>query len=120
MDREVVKKTVQKHKPKLTEDQLNKKKEKDGRGSQKKKNKDCPSLLKIVPKLVYENKKLLKSTGTVIREDLTQSKLKLLKDAINKLERNGRAWTVNSTIFCKYNGEQTIVKIEEPSDIAKL
>ncbi|CAH1989193.1 unnamed protein product [Acanthoscelides obtectus] len=70
--------------------------------------------------LAYDNKKLLKSSGMVIREDLTQYKLKLLKDAITKMGRNGRVWTTNGTIFCKYDGEGRTVKIEKPSDIAKL
>ncbi|CAH2018781.1 unnamed protein product [Acanthoscelides obtectus] len=56
----------------------------------------------------------------VIREDLTQYKLKLLKDEITKMGRNGRVWTTNGTIFCKYDGEGRTVKIEKLSDIAKL
>nr|CAH7734068.1 unnamed protein product [Callosobruchus chinensis] len=72
--------------------------------------KNRPILLKFSSlyhkQLVYENKKLLKSSGTVIREDLTQGRLKLLKDAINKVGRNARVWTMNYFLQIQWGGKK--------------
>lgn len=58
---------------------------------------------------IYLQKKLLKGTGILIREDLTEGRLMLLNQAIKKHSLNN-VWTKNGNIFCKV--EQNILKIK--------
>lgn len=58
---------------------------------------------------VYKNKKLLKKSGLVIREDLTKSRLEILKQAVNKMgPRN--TWTSNGNIYIVHENRKIIVK----------
>lgn len=53
---------------------------------------------------IFNAKKLLKGTGTVIKEDLTQTRVKILQEAIQKFSINN-TWTKNGKIFAKVNGK---------------
>lgn len=54
--------------------------------------------------IVYKNKKLLKNTSTVIKEDLTTERLNIVKEASDKVGYKN-IWTNDGIIFLKYNGE---------------
>lgn len=66
---------------------------------------------------VYNNKKLLKSTNIVIKEDLTYNKLQLLKLVSRKTDRKN-VWTRDGVIFLRVNDQ--IRKICHESDLAGL
>lgn len=58
---------------------------------------------------VYKNKKMLKKSGVVIREDLTKSRLETLKKAVDKLGPKN-VWTLNGNIHIIYENQKKIVK----------
>lgn len=60
---------------------------------------------------VIENRKLLKSSGVVIREELTKAKNDLVKKAINKFTPRN-VWTRDGRIFAIKNGKKIIVNSE--------
>lgn len=59
-------------------------------------------LTNALRKKVMINKKFLKSTGIYVQEDLTRSRLSLLKSATEKFSRNS-VWCREGNIFVKYN-----------------
>ena len=65
-------------------------------------------------KLIYNNKKLLKGTPYVIKEDLTASRTQLLKQAQLKFT-NKNVWTSDGTVFANYNGKN--YKITKSEDL---
>lgn len=79
-----------------------------------------PILIKFVRRdvkwLVYSNKKKLKRSRIMIREDLTMLRLQLLKEATNKFGPN-KVWTSNTRIFAECN--KKTFKIEKLSDIVQ-
>ncbi|CAH1155050.1 unnamed protein product [Phaedon cochleariae] len=66
---------------------------------------------------VFNNKKRLKGTGVVIREDLTTEELKLLKACLHKTGSNGKVWTNFGSIFVLGNGEVKPKKIENINEL---
>ena len=60
---------------------------------------------------VFEQKKMLKGTGIVIREDLCQGRLDLYKKAIDKFSYNN-VWTVDGKICFKYKNLTKYVTTE--------
>lgn len=64
--------------------------------------------------LVLKNKKSLKATGIQIQEDLTQFRLKLYQDAINKFSKK-KVWTHNCIVYVKFN--DTVHRIENQDDL---
>ena len=66
-----------------------------------------PVLVKFVSykirKLVFDNKKLLKGSGFVIRKELTACRLKLYKSAVEKFTIKN-VWTIDGKVYFKYNG----------------
>lgn len=61
---------------------------------------------------VYINKKKLKKTGFVIREDLTKYRLDLVKKAANKVESKN-VWTMNGKVFIMYRKQKKIIECYE-------
>ncbi|CAG9824526.1 unnamed protein product [Phaedon cochleariae] len=57
---------------------------------------------------IFNAKKFMKGTGTVIREDLTQTRVKLLREAIQKFSIVN-TWTRNGKILAKVNGKIIII-----------
>uniref|UniRef100_A0A1Y1K7J7 L1 transposable element RRM domain-containing protein n=1 Tax=Photinus pyralis TaxID=7054 RepID=A0A1Y1K7J7_PHOPY len=83
-------------------------------------NQPRPLIVKFVRRsmktLVYNNKKLLKGTKVIIREDLTKRRLQLLRDVKAKFNlNNSEVWTFNTRIFAKVDGK--IVKINNKSGL---
>lgn len=58
---------------------------------------------------VYINKKKLKKTGFVIREDLTKYRLDLVKKAADKFDPKN-VWTMNGKVFIMYRKQKQIVE----------
>lgn len=71
-------------------------------------------------KIVYGKKKNLKGKGIVIREDLAQEKIKILKLTIEKINKNGKVWTSDGRIFATLSGDNEIYKINSIEDINML
>lgn len=71
-------------------------------------------------KSIYKSKKKLKGTGIVIREDLTNKKLNILKMVLEKMKSKGITWTNNCNIFVKYNDGEEILKISTEEDAVNL
>lgn len=71
-------------------------------------------------KSVYGNKKKLKGKGMVIREDLTQEKVKILKLCIEKINANGKVWTNDGRIFATLNKGNEIFRINSHEDVNLL
>lgn len=69
---------------------------------------------------VYGNKKYLKGTGIVMREDLTAEKLKLVKATVDKIGSGGQVWTSDGRIFVKIQTRDGILKIVSEEDVKKL
>lgn len=88
------------------------------------KDKSRPLLIKFntaySKNLVYNNKKLLKNSRIVIREDLTANQLNLLKLSLEKVGTNGRVWSNFGTVFIKFNDENKIIKINNLDDVNHL
>lgn len=70
--------------------------------------------------VVYKNKRSLKATGIVVREDLTTDQLKLLKVSLTKIGIDGKVWTNHGNIFVKFNDGDEIIKITNLSKIQSL
>lgn len=69
---------------------------------------------------VYNNKKKLKGTGIVIREDLCPGKLKIIKMALEKIGDNAELWTIDGRIFVKCRSTNKIMKLNSEEDVFKL
>jgi len=69
---------------------------------------------------IYASKKALKGSGIVIREDLTQERLGMLKTVLEKVGENGQVWTSNGRIFARYHDVDEIVRINSKKDCEKL
>lgn len=60
---------------------------------------------------IYGNKKLLKGTGIVIKEDLTPLRLNLMKKAVGKLGFQ-KVWTINGKILVKFQNKIVGIKCD--------
>lgn len=69
---------------------------------------------------IYNNKKLLKGTGMVIREDLTKEKIKLIKLLQEKCGAADKLWTLGGIIHVKINEETSPVTIYSEEDVNRL
>lgn len=71
-----------------------------------------PVIVKFVSyrnrRAVWQDKKKLKGTGIVIREDLAPTRLELWKKAVEKYNYRN-VWTSDGTIFIKYNDKNHAV-----------
>uniref|UniRef100_A0A1Y1K9R3 Uncharacterized protein n=1 Tax=Photinus pyralis TaxID=7054 RepID=A0A1Y1K9R3_PHOPY len=67
---------------------------------------------------VFKNKKLLKSSGVIIRENLTQLRANVLKSAINKFNYKN-VWTYDGKIFIKLKNKLYVVTSSEELDKIK-
>lgn len=85
--------------------------------------KDRPIVIKFtrldIKRNIYNNKKILKGSGMIIREDLTTEGAKLVKMASEKIgNSNGIVWTNEGSIFAKI--KENIIKIRCKNDIEKI
>lgn len=71
-------------------------------------------------RLVISNKKLLKGTKVVVREDLTSMQLALLKFAFAKVNKKGIIRTHYGNIFLKLDDEETIRKVTTEQHIHEI
>ena len=71
-------------------------------------------------KLVYGNKRKLKGKAIVIREDLTQENVKILKFSIEKINKKGKIWTSDGRIFATLNDGNAIFRIKSIEDVNRL
>lgn len=58
---------------------------------------------------IYGQKKLLKKTGFVVREDLTAARLKLVKEAVTKFGVTN-VWTLGGKIFVFYRNKKYLIQ----------
>ncbi|KAG5870107.1 hypothetical protein JTB14_021424 [Gonioctena quinquepunctata] len=70
--------------------------------------------------IVYNNRKLLKKTGIIIREDLTYEHIKLLKAAISRVGETGKVWTIQGKLFIKLDTDKNYHQINSMEDLAKI
>ncbi|CAG9814180.1 unnamed protein product [Phaedon cochleariae] len=88
------------------------------------KNKARPIMVKFTTashkNMIFRNKKLMKNTGIILREDITPEQLKIFKAALLKVGKNGKIWTNLGVIFAKYNDEESIIKIHSMLDVDML
>ena len=68
-------------------------------------------------RLVFINKKRLKSTGVTMTESLTKTRMVLVKE-VHKIVGDGNAWTSDGNVFAK-KGER-ILKLTTKADNTKL
>lgn len=66
--------------------------------------------------LIFNNKKKLKSTGIVIREDLTSNRYKIWKSCVEAIGVKN-VWTTEGTIYALFGNKKIIVK--DINDIPK-
>ncbi|KAG5860767.1 hypothetical protein JTB14_009753 [Gonioctena quinquepunctata] len=66
--------------------------------------------------IIFSNKKYLKGTKYVIKEDLTKEQSTLFKMAIQKA---GKVWTSSGTVFLKL-ADTNITKITSIDDLAEV
>lgn len=85
----------------------------------KEENHTKPLLVKFVSKNIkqeiYKNKRKLKGSKLVIKEDLTKKNIQLMKRVRDKFKT---VWTNNCSIFTKVNNK--IYKINDLSDLSKI
>ncbi|KAG5884313.1 hypothetical protein JTB14_018036 [Gonioctena quinquepunctata] len=70
--------------------------------------------------IFYNNKKLLKKTGIIIREDLTYEQIKLLKAAISRVGETGKVWTNQGKLFIKLGTDKNYHQINSMEDLAEI
>lgn len=91
----------------------------DASDQKRSKNKSRPILVKFVSykqrQLIYRNKKLLKATGIVIREDLTKVRLSLLHNVIEKFGYQN-VWTEDGTIYYNHNNRKFAIRTSKDFD----
>lgn len=68
-------------------------------------------------KRVYVNKKRLKGTGVVLREDLTPNNLALVRAAVGKVGEAGQVWTSDGRVFVKLHSNNQVVKLSSQDDV---
>nr|CAI5827692.1 unnamed protein product [Callosobruchus analis] len=66
---------------------------------------------------IYKNKKMLKGSGVVIKEDLTENRLKLMDAAIERTTLRS-VWSSDGTIYASKGGK--VIVIKNKSDLGKL
>nr|CAI5817926.1 unnamed protein product [Callosobruchus analis] len=66
---------------------------------------------------IYKNKKMLKGSGVVIKEDLTENRLKLM-DAVIERTTLRSVWSSDGTIYASKGGK--VIVIKNKSDLDKL
>nr|CAH7720210.1 unnamed protein product [Callosobruchus chinensis] len=71
----------------------------------------------VIRNKIFNNKKLLKGTRVVIKEDLTTLRVNLMSRVIVKTSLKS-AWTSEGKIYVKYNGK--ICKIVSSNDFDKI
>nr|CAH7720377.1 unnamed protein product [Callosobruchus chinensis] len=71
----------------------------------------------VIRNKIFNNKKLLKGTRIVIKEDLTTLRVNLISRVIVKTSLKS-AWTSEGKIYVKYNGK--ICKIVSNNDFDKI
>lgn len=85
------------------------------------KTKSRPLLVKCnsghLRRLILSNRKFLKGTKIVIREDLTAVQMSIFKSALGKVGKNGKVWTNFGATYLKYSGDETVHKIATMEDI---
>ncbi|KAG5866749.1 hypothetical protein JTB14_006638 [Gonioctena quinquepunctata] len=69
--------------------------------------------------IIFSNKKYLKGTKYVIKEDLTKEQSTLFKMAIQKAGKDGKVWTSSGTVFLKL-ADNNITKIISIDDLAEV
>lgn len=67
--------------------------------------------------IIFSNKKCLKGTKYVIKEDLTKEQSTLFKMVIQKAGKAGKVWTSSGTVFLKL-ADNNITKITSIDDLA--
>ncbi|KAG5860966.1 hypothetical protein JTB14_018487 [Gonioctena quinquepunctata] len=67
--------------------------------------------------IIFSNKKYLKGTKYVIKEDLTEEQSTLFKMAIQEAGKDGKVWTSSGTVFLKL-ADNNITKITSIDDLA--
>nr|CAI5852341.1 unnamed protein product [Callosobruchus analis] len=67
--------------------------------------------------LIYDKKKLLKDTGLVIKEDLTEKRVKLMEAAVDKTSLK-RVWSYHGNIYVLKDNKRTCIKSD--TDLEKL
>lgn len=70
--------------------------------------------------LIYNEKKKLKGSGIVIREDLTKEKANIVKMALEKVGDGGNVWTNHGRIYAKVSSSDNIVQINSKEDLYKI
>lgn len=73
-----------------------------------------------VKQVVYLQKKLLKGTRYIIKEDLTKDQLNLISMAVQKVGDKRKVWTSFGDIFVKSVAENKLIKIFSIDDLAKI
>nr|CAI5854777.1 unnamed protein product [Callosobruchus analis] len=58
---------------------------------------------------IFNNKKMLKGSGIVVKEDLTDNRLKLMQAAIEKISLKG-VWSYNGTIYVMKDNRRISIK----------
>lgn len=71
-----------------------------------------------VKRQIFKNKRKLKGTGIVIREELTKEKLEIVKAALNRIGNEGNVWTDNGNVFGKIG--DLVIRIDSKNDLDKL
>lgn len=86
------------------------------RVGKKKENKHRGILIKLknttTKQCIFTKKRLLKGTGIVVKEDLTNTRLKIMNKAIDKLGVKN-VWSENGKIFCIYNENVHVIDNEK-------
>ncbi|KAG5899196.1 hypothetical protein JTB14_026949 [Gonioctena quinquepunctata] len=70
--------------------------------------------------LVYSNKRLLKSSRVLIREDLTKEQLGIVIETSKRVGTAGKVWTMSGKIYVKLNKQTNSFKIDNMEDIVKI
>lgn len=70
--------------------------------------------------MIYNDKKKLKGSGIVIREDLTKEKFNIVKMALEKVGDGGNVWTNHGHIYVKLCSNGNIIQINSKEDLYKI
>nr|CAH7759654.1 unnamed protein product [Callosobruchus chinensis] len=66
---------------------------------------------------IYNKKKMLKGSGIVVKEDLTESRLKLMEAAIDKTSLKN-VWSYNGTIYVMKGSQR--ISVRNKDDLSKI
>ncbi|KAG5862523.1 hypothetical protein JTB14_014057 [Gonioctena quinquepunctata] len=70
--------------------------------------------------LYIDNKRLLKSSRVLIREDLTKEQLGIVIETSKRVGTAGKVWTMSGKIYVKLNKQTNSFKIDNMEDIVKI